>query len=98
MISENEGFSLDSTVSAFLQIRKALGLSRSQFGLELGIDADTIGKWENSKVNVALTIAQIKRLDIYLKELGLSWQDLPDHVGNPAIAPPAYKRIRKKIK
>jgi transcriptional regulator with XRE-family HTH domain len=92
MISENEQFSLNASVSAFLQIREALGMSRKKFAQELGINEDTVGKWERSKSNVQLTISQIKRLDVHLAKLGLTWQDLPDHVGDPAVPPPKDTR------
>lgn len=97
MISEKVSFSLDSSVSALLQIREALAMSRNEFGNQLGVDYDTINKWERSKVNIRLSIPQIKRLDKFIKQLGLTWEDLPDHLGDPNISPPEVKRIKTKL-
>lgn len=96
MISESATFSLDPSVSAFLQIREALKMSRKQFGQQLGVNEDTVGKWERSKVNILLSVSQIKQLDLYLQQLGITWQDLPDHLGDPNVLPPKDNRRTKK--
>lgn len=95
MISENRGFSLRSDLSVFIQIREALGLSRREFGDVIGVDQDTIGAWERGKTSPWLAIWQIKMLDIMLKDLGLTWQDLPDNIGPPDVQR-QYKRTRQR--
>lgn len=95
MISENLTFSLVPHVSALLQIREGLGMTRKEIADELGIDSDTVGKWERSKSNVQLTIAQIKSFDALLKRLNLNWHDLPNHLGDPNVPPPKDTRRTK---
>ena len=96
MISEKRGFSLDNNESAFLQVRLALGLSRREFGAVLGVDQDTVSTWERGKRAPLLNIWQIKVMDKMLTDLGLSWQDIPDHVGTPGTTPPEPKRNRQR--
>lgn len=96
MISEKRRFSLTSNESAFLQIRLALGLSRREFGDIIGVDQDTVSMWERGKRSPWLSIWQIKALDRVLADLGLTWQDMPDNVGDPTVAASEPKRTRKR--
>lgn len=98
MISESGSFSLDASVSALLQIRQALGLSRKQFGQHIGMNEDTIGKWERGLSTPTLTISQIKRFNQCLTQLNLTWEELPDHIGDPKTRPEGFKRTRKQVK
>lgn len=97
MISEKSSFSLSPSVSAFKQIREGLSLSRKEFAEILGVNSDTVGLWETSKSIPALDIAQVKQLDKLLQKLGLNWQDLPDHIGDPNIPPPKRRRAKKGL-
>lgn len=66
-----------------IQIREALSYERSQFAELLGVDYDTIWRWETGRRKMSLSLNQIKILDDCLSNLGLRFSNLPDDVGPP---------------
>lgn len=47
--------------------RKALGLTQSQFGAEIGVTRQTIGKWESGE-DMIPSIAHMIRIDGFLED------------------------------
>lgn len=95
MLNDSDKFEIKSNSSAFLQIREFLKMSRRQFGEYIGANEDTIGNWERGTTTPWLSIPQIKRLNKLLLQAGVTWDDLPDNVGDPSKPPKQYKRTRK---
>jgi transcriptional regulator with XRE-family HTH domain len=54
-----------------------LALKQKEFCHEIGIDTSTYRRWRQGKP-ASLSVAQAKAIDLKLREIGLSIQDLPD--------------------
>jgi len=65
-------------ISPLKQIRKALGLTQSEFAAVIGTHQGCVARWERGKTQASLTLKQIKALQREMRKLGLDFQDLPD--------------------
>jgi DNA-binding transcriptional regulator YiaG len=59
-------------------IRKELKLTQKQFGSIIGVARDTVAGWEMGRRKATFSIEQIKILNGLLKQIGKSFDDLPD--------------------
>ena len=57
-----------------------LGLTQRQFCDEIGVHRSTYQRWKEKGLVTKLSHVQAKQLDLMLRRVGLSIQDLPDDV------------------
>lgn len=69
-----------SNVFTLKTLRKQLGMSQSTFAKALGVRRSTISDWERGASKPTLSIDQVKRLDVVLKQANKTFADLPDDI------------------
>jgi transcriptional regulator with XRE-family HTH domain len=74
---------IERGVAPLKAIREALELNQAEFAVMLGVAVSTVSRWETGQSPVTLKIDQVKKLELLLKELGLTFQNLPDWMGPP---------------
>jgi transcriptional regulator with XRE-family HTH domain len=64
-------------VSVLRQIREALGLSRTQFGAKIEVEANTVGTWETGRRQPTFTIPQMIAFAKLLKQVKIDLAEFP---------------------
>ncbi|MDZ7970499.1 MAG: helix-turn-helix transcriptional regulator [Nostoc sp. DedSLP03] len=92
MIDENpekkQPFRLNPAVSPLIQLRKRLKYNRAEFAKRLGVDYDTVWRWETGRRMPHLTWEQIQKLDEIFASAGIRFKDFPSYLGPPPDASP----------
>jgi len=61
----------------FILIRESLGLSQRAFADKIGVEAQTVSRWERNKIETpCLTLDQFQNFNNLLQKLGIGMYDL----------------------
>lgn len=87
MIDENpekkQPFRLNPAVSPLIQLRERLNYSRTELADKLGVDYDTVWRWETGRRIPNLTWNQAQKLDEVFASAGIRFTDFPPYLGPP---------------
>lgn len=70
--------------SSFKQMRQKVGLTQAELARRIGVSDRAVRAWEKGEYPPMLTIAQLRLL---CRELGVTFEELPDDFGPTRDAP-----------